>query len=349
MPFKQLTTPFRFLSRAFSHSRSGTRPPASTNLSLCPTHNHNRTHTTAMSRTLTLSDIPTWDEHVFNTCLPRYTTDSSAVNSELNRRISVFVGDITKLEIDAIVNAANRSLLGGGGVDGAIHRAAGVELYKYCKNLNGCNTGESKITPGFHLPAKHVIHTVGPTNGDESALRSCYETALALLLENKLRSIAFCCVSTGIYGFPNAPAADMATDVVKEFLEKHAEEVDRIIFCLFLPVDVKIYENILQDKFPRLAPKETDRKRSSDEVKVGETKEEEDGESKSPKSPKMQKKEEKDREDGEKEVEGEKPKNGEENVVVKKSEEVKESRQEGEAKTEDGDNMDKDEAKEATA
>ena len=133
-------------------------------------------------------------------------------NRSMEKRIKVVVGDITKLEVDAIVNAANKSLLGGGGVDGAIHRAAGPELVRECAKLGGCETGQSIMTDGYKLPAKKVIHTVGPvwyggTRGERETLASCYDTAMRLAEENGLKSVAFSCISTGVYGFPKAEAA----------------------------------------------------------------------------------------------------------------------------------------------
>jgi O-acetyl-ADP-ribose deacetylase (regulator of RNase III) len=162
------------------------------------------------------------------------------------QRISIQTGDITTLEVDAIVNAANTSLLGGGGVDGAIHRAAGRELLEFCRRLNGCRTGEAKITPGFKLPAKFVIHTPGPVwNGghrnEEELLASCYRNCLRLATENNVRSIAFPAISTGVYRFPRERAAHIAVSETKKFLEHH-EKMEKVIFVCFDEEMRKVYE-----------------------------------------------------------------------------------------------------------
>lgn len=160
--------------------------------------------------------------------------------------ITIKVGDITKLEVDAIVNAANSSLLGGGGVDGAIHRAAGPELLAACRELNGCPTGEARITPGFKLAAKWVVHTVGPVwqggQADEPRLlASCYRNSLRLALEKNASTIAFPAISTGVYGYPKSDAACIALGVLREFEHRFEE----IIACCFSESDAAIYREVL--------------------------------------------------------------------------------------------------------
>lgn len=152
-------------------------------------------------------------------------------------RLDILVADITTLEVDAIVNAANRSLLGGGGVDGAIHRAAGPELLDVCRRLGGCETGDARITSGYRLPARHVIHAVGPVwrggaSDEDRLLASCYRTALVLARKHRLRTIAFPSISTGIYGFPAGRAARIAVGTVTGELAARAD-IERIVFCCF--------------------------------------------------------------------------------------------------------------------
>lgn len=153
-------------------------------------------------------------------------------------RLDIVVGDITRLEIDAIVNAANRTLLGGGGVDGAIHRAAGPDLKAECETLGGCATGEARITDGYRLKAKHVIHAVGPVWGggdreEDRLLASCYATSLALAAQHGLASIAFPAISTGAYGFPAQRAADIAVGTVVSELAGTRRGIVRVVFCCF--------------------------------------------------------------------------------------------------------------------
>jgi O-acetyl-ADP-ribose deacetylase (regulator of RNase III) len=149
--------------------------------------------------------------------------------------IKVYQGDITSLKVDAIVNAANRSLLGGGGVDGAIHRAAGKGLLAECRTLNGCETGEAKITGGYDLPAKYVIHTVGPVwhggnSNEDQLLENAYANSLKVAAENNVKTIAFPAISTGVYGFPKDRAAKIAINTIRKFLEKHDMDVTLTAF-----------------------------------------------------------------------------------------------------------------------
>ena len=155
-------------------------------------------------------------------------------------RLDICVGDITALAVDAVVNAANTSLLGGGGVDGAIHRAAGPELLAECRTLGGCETGAAKITRGYRLPAKHVIHAVGPVwsggkRGEDALLASCYRTALSLAAMHELASIAYPAISTGVYRFPPEHAARIAVGTVAEQLAAMPHALQRVVFCCFSP------------------------------------------------------------------------------------------------------------------
>ncbi|MBN1633097.1 MAG: O-acetyl-ADP-ribose deacetylase [Ignavibacteria bacterium] len=161
-------------------------------------------------------------------------------------RISIIKGDITKLEVDAIVNAANKTLLGGGGVDGAIHRAAGRQLYEKCKTLNGCETGEAKITRGYNLPAKNVIHTAGPVwhggkYNEPSLLKNCYLNSLKLAKEHNLKTIAFPSISTGVYGYPIEEASKIAVDTVMSFLKENSIP-EEVTFVCFSDSDLKVYK-----------------------------------------------------------------------------------------------------------
>jgi len=163
--------------------------------------------------------------------------DSHQLKPDTMATIEIYKGDITKVEADAIVNAANKSLLGGGGVDGAIHRAAGKELLEESKTLNGCETGQAKITGGYQLPADFVIHTVGPVwhggnSNEPQLLRSCYLNSLKIASEKGLGTVAFPGISTGVYGFPKKQAAEIAVNAVKSFSENH-DKPEKVIFVVF--------------------------------------------------------------------------------------------------------------------
>ncbi|BAY82370.1 histone macro-H2A1-related protein [Calothrix parasitica NIES-267] len=163
--------------------------------------------------------------------------------------MEVILNDITKLQVDAIVNAANSSLLGGGGVDGAIHRAAGKELVMECRSLRGCKTGDAKLTKGYNLPADFIIHTVGPVwqggnNGEPELLANCYRKSIQIAVEQKFESLAFPCISTGIYGYPKDKAAEIAVKTCSEELQQNSCKL-KIIFCCFGENDYDIYQIIL--------------------------------------------------------------------------------------------------------
>ena len=167
-------------------------------------------------------------------------------------KIELYKGDITQLKVDAIVNAANKTLLGGGGVDGAIHRAAGAKLLTECRTLNGCKTGDAKITKGYNLPASFLIHTVGPVyyggkNNEPEKLASCYRRSLEVAVENGVKTIAFPNISTGVYGYPKWEAAEIAIQTVKNFIEKNSS-IERVIFCVFDEENFDIYNSALHQK-----------------------------------------------------------------------------------------------------
>ncbi|MCH8214659.1 MAG: O-acetyl-ADP-ribose deacetylase [Proteobacteria bacterium] len=171
----------------------------------------------------------------------------------MGERIAIIDGDITKLEVDAIVNAANERLLGGGGVDGAIHRAAGPELVDECRGLGGCPTGEARITAGYQLTARHVIHTVGPVyrdgcSGEPELLAGCYRNSLRLAVENGVKSIAFPAISTGVYGYPLEEAARIALSVTLAFLEQDTS-IEQVVFCCFGEEAVDVYNRFFKEVF----------------------------------------------------------------------------------------------------
>ena len=184
---------------------------------------------------------------------PLSLPESAHTQASIRKAMPLFIiqGDITKLTCDAIVNAANNSLLGGGGVAGAIHNAAGPGLLAECAALDGCDTGDAKITKGYDLKAKYVIHTVGPivqgslTKRHEELLASCYRSCLDIAEENNVESIALCCISTGVFMFPNQRAAEIAVDTVKAWLAETGSQM-KVVFNVYKDLDLKIYSELLQ-------------------------------------------------------------------------------------------------------
>lgn len=204
---------------------------------------------------VSLAEIPTITRlYALKKLVPAASTRTPS--QSLNDIISTMRFDITKLQVDGIVNAANESLLGGGGVDGAIHRAAGPELVEECESLDGCDIGDAKITAAYKLPCQKVIHTVGPIyhiegrkdpGRPEILLRSCYRRSLEVAVQSNVRSIAFAAISTGVYGYPSAEAAEAAADEVRRFLEapENAGKLERVIFCNFERKDELAYEEVI--------------------------------------------------------------------------------------------------------
>ncbi|KAF4125404.1 O-acetyl-ADP-ribose deacetylase (regulator of RNase III), contains Macro domain [Geosmithia morbida] len=210
-----------------------------------------------------LSSIPTLTSLYRSGTLVAAAASSSSPSivpsTSINDRVGLVRGDITKLQLDAIVNAANTSLLGGGGADGAIHRAAGPGLLAECRTLGGCSTGRAKMTRGYELPAKHVIHTVGPIYSfsakdkllAQDLLSSCYRESLKVAVAGGVRTLAFTAISTGVYGYPSREAARVACSTVREFLEgSDGWKIDRVVFVTFETKEGDAYRDALPVFFP---------------------------------------------------------------------------------------------------
>jgi len=202
------------------------------------------------SKYIPLSQIPSWDDISKGSSTPFSRNSPWKPNLNLNRKVSLWKGDISVLETDAIVNAANSQLRGGGGVDGAICAAAGPELLEECRTIiGGCPVGEAKIVGGYRLPAKYVIQTVGPMNKNCELLANAYTNSLKLAVEHGIKSIAFPCIATSCYGFPNEEAAHTAMETTRKFFETSCHDLS-VIFCVFTDKDNKIYRNLLPFYFP---------------------------------------------------------------------------------------------------
>ncbi|KAF8318942.1 uncharacterized protein EI90DRAFT_3049728 [Cantharellus anzutake] len=209
----------------------------------------------------TLQHIPTLAQAFVAANIQAPDPPAAHHNPILLRQISIWQGDITKLEVDAIVNAANRTLLGGGGVDGAIHRAAGPRLLNECQALDGAETGEAKITSGYDLPARHVLHTVGPvysrSKDAECArlLALCYRNCLNLAYAKNIKSIAFPSISTGLYGYPIRDATHIAMTETRKFLDSpQGQDIERVVFVVFLDTDKDLYDTLAPLYFPPSPP-----------------------------------------------------------------------------------------------
>ena len=211
-----------------------------------------------------MSDSQTSNNQMSNNPIKPIAQKQISASSDINNKnnsgngvtLSVIQTDITTLNVDAIVNAANSSLLGGGGVDGAIHRAAGLELLTYCRTLNGCQTGDAKISPAFKLPCQYVIHTVGPVwhggnQHEPELLANCYRNSLNLAVKHNLTSIAFPAISTGVYGYPLDKATNIAIDTVQNYLlniqkQTNNLSIREVIFCCFSASDAAVYKQVLE-------------------------------------------------------------------------------------------------------
>ena len=197
-------------------------------------------------------DVSEWPgQNLLGRALMELRSEFSGAETENNTEIRMVRGDITKVsDVKAIVNAANRSLLGGGGVDGAIHRAAGPKLLEECRKLHGCDTGEAKLTAAYDLPCQYIIHTVGPVwsggkHGEADLLANCYRNSLQVAVQKGIRSVAFPSISTGVYSYPVDEAAKIAVHTVNQFIEEHPGELDLVEWVLFDQTTYDVYENAL--------------------------------------------------------------------------------------------------------
>ena len=224
------------------------------------------------------TDLQTWDKHgieVMEEVQLKEEKPVFPVNTEINKKVSVwFHGDSSALKCDAVVNAANSKLAAGGGICGILHSAAGPELQVACNKIGYTETGEAALTPGFKLPAKYVIHAVGPRGEHPEALKKAYNSTLKYIDGDKIKSIGFCCISTGIFGYPIENATHVALRTCREFLEnkENFDNTDRLIFVVFEPRDCEVYKRLLQVYFP-LEKQEEEKK---EEEKVEEEKKEEE-------------------------------------------------------------------------
>jgi len=204
-----------------------------------------------VDKIISAGDLPSWSSLVHQHSFPSQETPKE-IDEKLNSKVSLWRGNIVSLEIDAYQNAANKSLMGGGGIDGAIHSAAGRKLVQETMQLGGCETGQTKISRGYNLPAKFVLHTVGPIGEKKDLLQSCYRSTLDLALRHKIRSLALCGVSTGIYGYPLEKACRVALRTVRSWLatDDHADHIDLIVFVVWLEREWNVYKRHMAYYFP---------------------------------------------------------------------------------------------------
>ncbi|KAH3764436.1 ADP-ribose glycohydrolase MACROD2 [Pelomyxa schiedti] len=227
-------------------------PPASTSAAAVTATEVDQESSSKPKEIATLTSILSWDKWLSKKTR-KYLTPKAPFNGALNSIVSLWRGDITTLQVDAIVNAAKASLMGGGGIDGAIHKAAGPRLHKACLQLQGCDPGNAVVTRGYNLQARYIIHTVGPIGEDEPVLAHCYTSCLELAKNANYDTLAFCCISTGIYGYPNKKAAKVALKTTRSWLESNSHNFTRIVFCVYLPKDKKLYKALMPVYFPPLS------------------------------------------------------------------------------------------------